>query len=927
MKTKADFGNRSRKAPGKRGPAHPIIITKIGLVALLVTCVGFTALAQSFYNLDFEQASLIPIYGDPYGRVAFGAALPGWTGYCGTDVQTAANYDFEFLDSPGISILDNNYTNLPISGLIHGRYCVLLQTGEGFMSPFVATAIAQTATVPADARSIIFNAGLISSITNLAVTFNGAAVPLVVLTAQPNYVVLGGDVSQFAGQSGELRFTAPVLWNGSPPQPYWNDVLLDYICFSNSPLALPPTILTPPQGQTADVGAAVDFTVSADGAPPPAYLWFFNGTNALSGATSSDLHLTNLQLSQSGTYTVVVTNAFGAVTSPPATLSVIGSYPTILRSPRSQTGIVGRFAEFTVSAGSTLPLTYQWFFNGSAISGAGGTSLHMSNLQVSEAGTYNVIVTNALAAVTSPPAALTVIAVPTPTSGTVAAWGDNSHGQCAVPAGLSNVIAVAAGYWHSLALKSDDAVVGWGDEPGAGESTVPAGLSNVVSIAAGDYYSLALKSDGTVVGWSSSWVPAGLSGVLAIAAGSAHSLALKSDGTVVAWGDNSFNQTAVPADLSDVLAISAGYHHSLALKSDGTVVAWGAGGPGQFKDPHHGQSIVPAGLGEVIALAGGGYHSLALKSNGTVVAWGDNYDDSGHFVGQSTVPAGLGGVIAIAAGQYHSLALKSDGTVVAWGDNAYGQIAVPATLGGVIAIATEGLHSLALVAGPPSLLTPPASQTAEIGSTVWFRVTADGYPPLAYGWFFNGTTLLGGATNSVLQLADVRSSQTGAYTVVVTNIAGAVTSPPAVLSVIPAVERRLVPALTLMGRPGSSLNLQDAEALTPSPPWATFDNVALTNTSQWYFDLSTPLPPQRFYRAWQPGPSSAAPALDLHMAPALTLTGAVGSTVRVDCINQFGPTDAWVTLDTVTLTNTSQLYFDVSAIGQPLRLWRIVPVP
>jgi hypothetical protein len=49
--------------------------------------------------------------------------------------------------------------------------------------------------------------------------------------------------------------------------------------------------------------------------------------------------------------------------------------------------------------------------------------------------------------------------------------------------------------------------------------------------------------------------------------------------------------------------------------------------------------------------------------------------------------------------------------------------------------------------------------------------------------------------------------------------------------------------------------------------------------------------------------------------------------VRLDYINRFGPIDAWITLDTVALTNTSQLYFDTSSIGQPARLWRVVPVP
>jgi hypothetical protein len=57
------------------------------------------------------------------------------------------------------------------------------------------------------------------------------------------------------------------------------------------------------------------------------------------------------------------------------------------------------------------------------------------------------------------------------------------------------------------------------------------------------------------------------------------------------------------------------------------------------------------------------------------------------------------------------------------------------------------------------------------------------------------------------------------------------------------------------------------------------------------------------------------------------LTGSIGRSVRVDYINRFGPIDAWVTLATVTLTNTSQLYFDVSDPGQPERLYRFAPLP
>jgi hypothetical protein len=103
--------------------------------------------------------------------------------------------------------------------------------------------------------------------------------------------------------------------------------------------------------------------------------------------------------------------------------------------------------------------------------------------------------------------------------------------------------------------------------------------------------------------------------------------------------------------------------------------------------------------------------------------------------------------------------------------------------------------------------------------------------------------------------------------------------------------------------------------------------MTLSNNSQFYFDVSEPLPPQRFYRVWQTGTPGVVPSLNLNFVPAITLTGDVGSSLRLDYINVIGPTDAWVTLDTVTLTNTSQLYFDVSMLGQPARLYRIVPVP
>ena len=268
----------------------------------------------------------------------------------------------------------------------------------------------------------------------------------------------------------------------------------------------------------------------------------------------------------------------------------------------------------------------------------------------------------------------------------VLSWGDNSSGQTNVPAGLSNVVAVAGGSSHSAALRNDGTVVAWGSNS-YGQTNVPAGLSNVIALAAGGRHNLALRKDGTILAWGFNYygqtnVPVGLSNVISLAAGGYHNLALRNDGTVVAWGYNSDGQTNVPADLVNAVAVAAGGVHSLALRSDGTVEAWGRN--------TYGQVDIPADLTNAVAIAGGTYHSLALRSDGTVEAWGrNNY-------GQTNVPLGLSNVVAIAGGDSHSLALRNDGNLVAWGDNYYGQTNMPSGLEAVVALASGANHNLAV---------------------------------------------------------------------------------------------------------------------------------------------------------------------------------------------------------------------------------------
>lgn len=120
------------------------------------------------------------------------------------------------------------------------------------------------------------------------------------------------------------------------------------------------------------------------------------------------------------------------------------------------------------------------------------------------------------------------------------------------------IIGISLSLLIGLALWSQARRVAASGKPEAGQQVGEP--FQVPAIAAGLYHSLALKSDGTVVAWGRNLegqtnVPPNLNGVTTIAAGSAHNLALKSDGAVVAWGANSDGQTNVPGNLRGGVAI------------------------------------------------------------------------------------------------------------------------------------------------------------------------------------------------------------------------------------------------------------------------------------------------------------------------------------------------------------------------------------
>jgi alpha-tubulin suppressor-like RCC1 family protein len=164
--------------------------------------------------------------------------------------------------------------------------------------------------------------------------------------------------------------------------------------------------------------------------------------------------------------------------------------------------------------------------------------------------------------------------------GSVVAWGYDYYAQTNVPS-MGPVSQVAAGLVQGNALLADTTVTQWGNFDGAsyGWSTEPSGLSNIIFIADGAYHTLAVNTNGTVTAWGAgntypayesagqSMVPMGLSNVVQVAGGDYFSMALQSAGTVVAWGDDEYGEADVPDGLTGVLAISAGGYHALAIRS------------------------------------------------------------------------------------------------------------------------------------------------------------------------------------------------------------------------------------------------------------------------------------------------------------------------------------------------------------------------
>lgn len=299
---------------------------------------------------------------------------------------------------------------------------------------------------------------------------------------------------------------------------------------------------------------------------------------------------------------------------------------------------------------------------------------------------------------------------------------------------LTGVKRVAAGGAHSLALLEDGSVLAWGDNSsgqlgdGSNLSRVAAAfvvdanhapIRNVIAIAAGRAHSLALLATGQVLAWGanesgqlgnnsreSTVYPVRvhqLNGIQAIDAGGQFSMALQSNGQLYAWGDNlrgqlGINRSGVSYSLAEqvnlppsVISFATGSEHVIAIDASGHIFAWGYNASSQLTDLIAPSIRAPYDITRAFPqdvyrnpVAGENFSGV-IRSTGELLLWGDN---SQGQIGQGSVERTyvrpvtvrdlsrqevMSGIVAADAGNHHVLALNDKGDLVVWGDNTVGQ--------------------------------------------------------------------------------------------------------------------------------------------------------------------------------------------------------------------------------------------------------------
>lgn len=505
-------------------------------------------------------------------------------------------------------------------------------------------------------------------------------------------------------------------------------------------VTVPPTITTQPLGTNVTAGQSFTLAVAATGSAPLAYSWTFEGTT-IGGALSPSLTISNAQSINEGIYRAIVQNSAGSITSAVALVRVSPTAPTILSHPGSLVVSAASNATFSVVAKGSQPMSYQWYFNGTAIVGATAAQFTVNNAQAGQMGSYRVIVANSSGPVPSEVATLTVLPrspyfVTTPVGGTrpvgtnylFAAlargsepinyqWqlnGTNLPGATSSSLALTNLTVADNGSYGVIAYS-----------PVGATSSPPANLivtgvpplfvqspASTIAIVGSSITlnSLATGSDSLAYQWyfQTNALTGKTNRQLVL-----NPVALSSGGQYFVIASNVFGtatSTVAQVTINQAPILTQGLSNNVVDIGNQVTLAVTAIGGGTLAYSWQFNGVALAGAGPSLTLSNiqqsqSGYYCVTISNSygsiastgrvsvfgppSWVVAWGDN---SG---GQTNVPAGLEDAVAVSGGDYHTLALRRNGSLTAWGCDG-NQTNVPA--GGLrfVGIASGAAHNVAI---------------------------------------------------------------------------------------------------------------------------------------------------------------------------------------------------------------------------------------
>ncbi|HEY4415333.1 MAG TPA: LamG-like jellyroll fold domain-containing protein [Verrucomicrobiae bacterium] len=494
---------------------------------------------------------------------------------------------------------------------------------------------------------------------------------------------------------------------------------------------VPPRItVQPPATVTIDEGASTTVGAAAFGSGTLSYQWLKNGTN-LVGQITTNLTLSSVLISDTGSYSLVVTNNYGAVTSSIVAVTVQAGPPIILTSPVSLSLYTGLSATLNATAGGSAPLSYQWLMNGTNVSGATTNSLTLANLTTTQAGNYSVRVSNAEGSITSNVAILTVI--PTPTS------------------------------LYGMAVLADSPIAYWrlGETNGSVAYDYVGGNN-------GQYNSVTLGQPGYSVTDSNKaavFGPAAPSYV-----GSISNINFATNSGLPSFSLEAWVKASPQSSDSSVMTKGTG------AGGEQFNIDFGAGGDFRFfvRDAGGG-----AHLCNSLFAPDGNWHHLVGVCDSTAQMLTLYID--GISQAQAAI-SGTGGIKA--ANQAMTIGSRQSGTTAYDNqlDGSVDEVAIYATALTPEQVANH--YNARYTAGAlPAFVTQPVSVTNYVSLTTVLSAEAGGPDPLSYQWQSNSINI-DGATATTLTISPLDLSSAANYRVIVANNSGSITSVVATLTVL-----------------------------------------------------------------------------------------------------------------------------------------------